>query len=364
LNLRILHTESSSGWGGQEIRILREAEGMRARGHDVILAVTKGGALIAKARERGFCVYEMKFSKLGCLHSLWMLCKIILRHRIQIVNTHSSLDSWLGGMAARLLGRKIVRTRHLSTKIRPGLNSFLLYRTLADSVVTTSSCILPMICKQAKLPLSRVQCVPTGVDPSLFRVFPEEVKEFKKKLLKPGQQFLVGTVCVVRSWKGILDLMQAAKIVKETNDSVHWVVVGGGYVHHFEDKIEKLGIQDVFTFVGHLDDPCHAISALDVFLLLSTANEGISQASLQAAFLERPLVTTSVGGLPEVCINEVTGKVVPPFSPQEVASVVLNLLENPSQREKMGKSAKQLVEKKFLLSATLDKMEKVYQSVL
>ena len=53
--MRILHTESSNGWGGQEIRILREAIGMRERGHEIYFAVVKGGKLAIKARRRGLC---------------------------------------------------------------------------------------------------------------------------------------------------------------------------------------------------------------------------------------------------------------------------------------------------------------------
>ena len=60
--MNILHLEASPGWGGQEMRILREAEGMRQRGHTVILAVMRGGGLVGKAREAGFVVYELNFN--------------------------------------------------------------------------------------------------------------------------------------------------------------------------------------------------------------------------------------------------------------------------------------------------------------
>jgi glycosyltransferase involved in cell wall biosynthesis len=103
-----------------------------------------------------------------------------------------------------------------------------------------------------------------------------------------------------------------------------------------------------------------AISALDVFLLLSTAHEGISQASLQAAFLEKPLVTTHIGGLPEVCLHNETGIVVPPFSPEKVAEAVLTLAADAGLRKTMGQNARQLVENKFTFDHTLDGMESVY----
>src|SRR5690348_11685205 len=106
--MRILHTESSKGWGGQEIRILKEAEGLRERGHEIILAVTAGGALVAKAKEKGFLVYEVCFEKKSILKTLVQLQRIIKDREIDIVNTHSSWDSWAGGLAARLAGKKIV----------------------------------------------------------------------------------------------------------------------------------------------------------------------------------------------------------------------------------------------------------------
>ena len=136
--MNILHTESSNGWGGQEIRILKEALGLRLRGHEVVLAVVRGGKLADYARKEGFTVYEIDFRRSLALFALKNLLSILRRHRIDVVNTHSSLDAWLGGIAARLSGRMVVRTRHLSTPVRGGLNALLLYRGLADFVVTTS----------------------------------------------------------------------------------------------------------------------------------------------------------------------------------------------------------------------------------
>src|SRR5580700_2616061 len=143
--MRILHTESSRGWGGQEIRILREAEGMRKRGHEIILAVNTGGSLISRARESGFLVYELPFKKALSWKTIYALIQMCSAHQIDLINTHSSLDAWLGGIAARMAGKKVIRTRHLSTPIRKGWNSRLLYRTLADFVITTCTPILSTI---------------------------------------------------------------------------------------------------------------------------------------------------------------------------------------------------------------------------
>ncbi|MBM3207046.1 MAG: glycosyltransferase family 4 protein [Chlamydiae bacterium] len=357
--MNVLHTESSCGWGGQEIRILREAEGMRERGHNVYFAVASGGGLVEKAKAKGFLVYQLPMKKSACLKTLFQLLRIIKDKNIHIVNTHSSWDAWIGGIAARLLNRRVLRTRHLSTKIKEGLNSILLYNRLADFVVTTSSSIIEPIIRQAKISPNQVRCIPTGVDPSTITYDAEEVLKFRKMFVSSGE-ILVGTVCFVRLWKGVQDLMKAAKIVKSHNPKIKWVVVGGGYYKDYVGTADALGIKDVLTFTGHLENPYTAISALDAFLLLSTAHEGISQASLQAAYLGKPLVTTNIGGLPEVCLHEDTGIVVPPFSPEKVAEAVIRLADDSELRGKMGARARQLVLEKFTFDHTLDGMEQVY----
>ena len=355
--MRILHTESSNGWGGQEIRILREASGMRERGHEVYFACVHGGKLADRARKEGFVVYELPFRWRSALWTVAKLAFIMRRHRIDSVNTHSSLDAWLGGMAARAAGRKVVRTRHLSTPIRAGLNSKLLYRTLADGVVTTSSAIIPMITMQAGIPVQRCRCVPTGVES--ITVEEGAALAFREKLGVRPDHILIGTVCVVRSWKGIRDLMRAAEILKE-DQRLKWMIVGGGYIDQYPVPAE---LKDRLVFTNHLDNPYAAMAAMDIFMLLSTAHEGISQATLQASWLKRPLITTTIGGLPEVCIDGVTGLLVPPGAPEKVAEAVARLARDAEMRREMGEKARKHVEEKYLFTHTLDAMEAMWKEV-
>ena len=361
--MRILHTESSNGWGGQEIRILKESIGLRGRGHQIFFAVASKGGLIPRAREAGFMVHEVAFSRGKALLAIIELVKIIRQHAIDLVVTHSSLDAWLAGVAARLCKRPIVRLRHLSTPSKGGLNSFLLYRALADQIVTTSSCAAEAIIQETQLPSSRCLCVPTGVEPQELLFDPLEAKKFREGHGILPDDCLVGTACFVRSWKGIKDLLKAAALLKEEK-KIKWVVIGGGYVDEYKPYAAELGVSDRVIFTGHLNAPYSAIAALDIFTLLSTAHEGISQASLQASFLERPLITTPVGGLPEVCIEGKTGLIVPPFSPESVKDAVLKLAYNPALRKKFGSAAKRLVEEKFTFAHTLEKMEEIYTDYL
>ncbi|MCI0382321.1 MAG: glycosyltransferase family 4 protein [Chlamydiae bacterium] len=360
--MKILHTESSNGWGGQEIRILKEAEGMRKRGHSPFFAVTKGGGLVSQARKRDFLVYELNFGKKSILRAIIELIRIIRIHQIDLINTHSSLDSWIGGIVGKMTHTKILRTRHLSTEIKGGLNSFLLYGYLADSIVTTSSCAMDQVLKKAKISKDKICSIATGVDVEEMTVELDQVNRFRECLGIKKTDFLVGTACFVRSWKGVEDMMRAAQILKGVED-LKWVVIGGGYVDRYKGLVDQFGIKDRFFFTGHLEIPYPAIASLDIFLLLSTAHEGISQSSLQAAYLERPLITTNIGGLPEVCLENNTGILVDPHSPEQVANAIIKLKGNSKLRLQMGMMARQLVEERFTLAHTLDQMEMVYKNL-
>lgn len=363
LGWTILHLEASPGWGGQEIRILREAEGMRSRGHSVIFAVMNGGALAKEAQKEGFLVYEMNFKKCAWLVTLPRLLSLIRKHGVSLVNTHSSLDSWVGGAAARLCGVPIVRTRHLSTPNKPGLNSRLLYGKLADFVVTTCASIVPGIGEKSRKPLSCIRSVPTGVDPSRMAATEEEALAFRQSLGISESDFLIGTACFMRSWKGLNEFMDAALLL-QGEPRMKWVIIGGGHEEAYRKRAEHLGLGGTLYFTGHLPNPIPAIKGLDAFALLSTAHEGVSQAILQAAYLEKPLIATATGGLSEVCLDGKTGIQVPLFSPEKVAAAALHLMRDVSARRLFGQHAKELVLNQFTLQKTVDEMEDIYQKVM
>jgi glycosyltransferase involved in cell wall biosynthesis len=360
--LHILHTEASPGWGGQEMRILSEALGMAQKGHTIILAVQKGGKLVSRARKKGFIVYELDFKKIRFFSLLWEFRKIFMKEKIDIINTHSSIDSWIAGICGRLYKIPLVRTRHLSTKIRKGINSYLLYNKLADRVVTTCQEMVPIIEKQAKKPSSYLQSIPTGVDIDTILSKKVDDGSFRLSLNIDPADFLVGMVCFMRSWKGVDDFIDAAYLSKDLK-GISWVLIGGGHEEKYRKKAAAMHVQNLY-FTGHLENVFSALSSLDVFCLLSTGCEGVSQASLQAALYEKPLITTSTGGLKEVCIDKKTGVQVPCFSPKKVKEAVLFMKNNPAKAKKMGLEGKKLVLKTFSYKKMLEDMEHVFIQTL
>ena len=100
--IRVLHTEWSDGWGGQEIRILAESKAFIEKGYTVIIAAQPNSELYDKSIKSGIPCVSIKMNKGLNLIAIIALVKVIKKNQIQIVHTHSSVDSRTAGIAARI----------------------------------------------------------------------------------------------------------------------------------------------------------------------------------------------------------------------------------------------------------------------
>src|SRR5271156_1936921 len=166
---RILHTESSLGWGGQELRVLAELEWMRARGHWVALAAHPASAIAKRAKDAGILFYPLRTHKALLPVEIVRLAAWLVRNQVEVVNTHSSNDGWLAGLAARLAVRPIlIRSRHIEVDYPNRFWSGLAFRTLPDHVITTSQRIADRLVAELGIPPARATCIATGVDLARF----------------------------------------------------------------------------------------------------------------------------------------------------------------------------------------------------
>ena len=100
--LKIVHTESSCGWGGQEIRILTEAKGFLGRGHEVTLLCPEQAPIYEEAQQRNIPVVALPIARKK-IKGLLAVRRWLKKNSIDIVNTHSSTDSWLMALASKMV---------------------------------------------------------------------------------------------------------------------------------------------------------------------------------------------------------------------------------------------------------------------
>jgi glycosyltransferase involved in cell wall biosynthesis len=340
---RILHTESSRGWGGQEMRVFAELAWMRGQGHWVALAAHPASQIARRAREANIRLYPLRTQKILLPFAVAELAVWMRRHRIDIVNTHSSNDGWTAGLAARLAGCVLIRSRHIEVDYPNRFFSGIAFRVLPHHLLTTSQRIADRLIAELDIPTERVTCLPTGID--LERYNPGVTGTLRGELGLAPHVALVGMISVLRSWKGHAAFLDAAALLLKSGRSLHFVIAGDGPGRQeLTDKIAQAPWQGCVTLLGHRADVENVLASLDVLVLPSYAHEGIPQIILQAQATGRAVVATTIGGIPEVVEDGVTGLLVAPRDPAVLAEQISLLLEDAPLRERIGHAARQKAE--------------------
>jgi glycosyltransferase involved in cell wall biosynthesis len=363
--LAIVHTESSCGWGGQEIRILTEAHGMLDRGHAVTLLAPAEAPIAPAAARMGIPLVPIdirrkRLAPLLALHG-WLARN---RGRVDVVNTHSSTDSWLTVLACATLAAAppIVRTRHVSTTIRNRPTTRWLYNRATAHIVTTGEALRQQLARENAIALAHTTSVPTGID--LARFAPGDATAARRQLALPERPTL-GIVATLRSWKGHQYLLDAL-----AGDRVHWaawtvLVVGDGPQRaRLEARVSALGLGDRVRLVGQQDDVAPWFRALDLFVLPSYGEEGVPQAIMQAMACALPVVSTRIGAIGEAIDADVTGLMVPPRDAAALALALARLRDDAELRRRFATAARARAERDFGLDRMLDRMEAVFRGVV
>jgi glycosyltransferase involved in cell wall biosynthesis len=357
--VKILHTESSQGWGGQEIRILAEAEGMRARGHDLFIGAPAAHRIYREAEARGFAVADLPLARKRAA-GVSALRRWIRAHRPDVVNTHSSTDSWLVSVACATLSRPpaIVRTRHVSVPVARSLGNRWLYGVAAAHVVTTGEMLREQLVRDNGLAPDHVTSVPTGIRPELFA--PGDRAAVRRELGLPEAGLLVGIVATLRSWKGHRYLVDAFARLGRPDATL--VIVGDGPQREaLERQVADGGLTGRVVFAGDRRDVAPWFRALDIFALPSYANEGVPQALVQAMMTGLACVTTSAGAIPEVARDGETALVVPKEDVAALTQALDRLAGDPALRARLGAAAREHCVAGFSYEVMLAKMEAVFE---
>lgn len=377
--LHIVHTESSCGWGGQELRILAEARGMIRRGHRVTLIAPVAARIFAEASRFRVPVTALPIEKkrLGGVGALrdWLMA-----HPADVVNTHSSTDSWLAALAWASLRKPppIVRTRHISAPVPDNIASRWLYRSASRFVITTGESLREQLIARLQLDPSRVLSIPTGIDTQAFRPPTARERVVARHTIGAGEDALVvGIVATLRSWKGhrylIEGFAQALRLQQANGEAqqraMRLVIVGDGPQREaLEALVDQLDIRAAVRFGGNQPNVIPWLHAMDLFALPSYANEGVPQAILQAMACGVPVITTDTGAIGEVAYGAVheggdddTACIVGKEDAPGLRDAIVALKDDALRRERMARNALAVVRERHGIEGMLDRMEMVFR---
>lgn len=192
-------------------------------------------------------------------------------------------------------------------------------------------------------------------------------REAARKVLGLAVDELVGVmVANLIAYKGHSDLIRALILVSKRLPS-RWTLLLAGRDEGLKSKLEFLarngGISRHIRFLGECSDTAALLAAAD-FGLLTSHEEGFSNAILEGMAAGLPMVVTDVGGNPEAVLDGVTGLVVPPRNVEAIGEAVLRIANDPGLRARLGEAGRIRVQKEFSMTRCASAHDRLYRSLI
>jgi len=327
--IKVLHTEWSDGWGGQEIRIIDEMLAVRDQGVEVFLACREHASIRQKAEEQKIPVFVLPFRGNLDFKTLFALKKLISQHQIDIINTHSGKDTWVGGLAAKLAGAKFIRTRHLSNRISSNPTNFI--NELADYIFTTGESVRSDMIKLNRIRPNRIESVPTGIDTRIYDPSLYSRIECRKKFNIQKDEIAIGIIAVLRQFKRHdLFIKMSRRIVElyPTKKFVFFIAGDGPQKGKLISLTKKLGMFSKIKFLDYISEVPELLTAIDIFVLSSDSKEGVPQSVIQALMMNKAVVATNSGSTIDL-LKDNNFKLVDPNSLSSLVDGVVEYIKFP-----------------------------------
>ncbi|KIG01923.1 glycosyltransferase family 4 protein [Caballeronia concitans] len=344
--LKVLHSESSTGWGGQEIRTLKEMLALRERGHIVEVVCPRDAGIGIRSAELGFKVHYARLRGVGDIRSLMSVQALLRRHAFDVLNTHSGHDSLVAGTAARFVGTPlVVRTRHLALPI----SSLATYNWIPHRVIAVSQYVRRYLISVG-VSADRVETIYDGI------VKPEPIAQstLRAELGLGSDAVICCMVAIMRDKKGHEDLISAAQPLLARRSNLHIVMAGNGErFDEIKGVVDGLGLGRRIHLIGFRTDIPNVLRGCDLFVL-PTHQEALGQSYIEAMAAGLPVIGTDVDGVPELIKHNVNGLLVPPKNPDALRAALVQLIDNPDQRTRFGEAGRRMTKDRFSVDDMAD----------
>jgi glycosyltransferase involved in cell wall biosynthesis len=247
-------------------------------------------------------------------------------------------------MAAMVVGGrgKLVHLRGSAAPPSARAANRFLYRRLTDAVVASSSRVRRWVLERLNVPEERVLRVFAPVDAERFAPRARD-ETLASELGVPDTARLVVNVARLAPVKGQDVLIEAMPDVLRAHGEAVLVLVGeawSGQLEALTHRASQLGVDGSLVFAGRREDVARFVSSASVCVSSSVGSEENSRAVAEYMASGRPIVATSVGVVPELLADNVSGVLVPPGDPEAMAGAVRGVLADDASAAAMGAEAR------------------------
>lgn len=334
--INVLMVDSESTWRGGEGQLELLMTGLLENDHMVTLAAPGQSAITARAAKLGVRCLPLTIAGGADLVAAWTLRRYLRDDGYDIIHAHSShahsvaFLAWRAariGKAGDLRRPRLVVSRRVDFPVARNGFSALKYRHGADMYVAISNGVHDVL-RDCGIEADRIEIVRSGINLGKFAAVKDNRYLLEEFDIAPETP-VVGNIAALAPHKSQVDFIRAAKQVSETVDGVKFFIVGDGKLRaDLEREVRAMKLQDNIILTGFRTDVLELLSIFDCFVL-SSYLEGLCTSIMDAQAMGIPVVATRTGGVPDLVDDGVTGLLVSPRRPDQLAEAVIRMIREP-----------------------------------
>ncbi len=332
------------------------------RGHNVIVGCWAEGTFVTNAEGRAVRARRIFIRNSGDIRAMLRIADICRKESISLVLANNGREYWPAALAAKIAGSRIIFIRHQTDPIR-GTTRYLINHSV-DRVVAVSDTVRDALLASG-VHQGKVEVIRNFV--FLPRFDPEKIDRFaaREELgLRPTDR-VIGYVGKLENGKGIFDLLNAAVILRRRYQGLKLMFVGEGTKK--DDLLrsaEHLSLSDMVICTGIRRDVQSLYAAMDIFVLPSTCDEAFGMVLIEAMSMGKPVVGSTVGGIPEIIVDGKTGLLTPPGDADALARNLDRYLADPSFAEAVARAGQRSVVEEFSEKAAGDSFDRLIREIV
>jgi glycosyltransferase involved in cell wall biosynthesis len=364
--IKVLHAIETPGTGGAE-RVLVDVARSLSRDFCSVGMTLVEGWTADELRNAGIDTHVLPLKRSFDLSWPMRFAGLVRRHSIDIVHCHEFTTTCYAALGCALASVPLVSTMHGKNywPERAYRRRALRWAARAShAFVAVSEDLKRHIVDVLALSSNAVRVVPNGIDLSRFTPSSEQSAAIRASLSAAADDAVIVCVGALEPVKGHELLIDAMAEVHRRESSAKLWIVGEGYLRdELEAQTAQLGLKHVISFLGWRTD-VHALLAAADFTVLASQSEGMPLAVMESMACARPVVATRVGGLGELIESGVTGILVPPRDPGQLAAAMHRLVADAGLRRTLGAAAYARAAARFSLQAMQASYEQIYRSAV
>ena len=364
--MQTLQISGDSAYGGDTYLLLRWCRYLVERGCGVEVVTTDATTIDALREITGVRVIDSiyiprEISPRADIRAFFRLLALMRTRKYHVVHTYTATPGFLGRMAAWLLSTPVIVHHQISWNGGDfaSLPKKILYRpleALATLASTRSICVSHATVDQARklhlVPLRKLATICNGIDPTEFLEADPSV--LRKELGISEHTLVIGNTARLRPQKDCQTLIRAIACLQLLLPERRYVLLLAGDGPDrlmLEDIVRSMDLSDKVRFLGFRSDMPDFLAGLDIFVSPSLW-EGLSISLMEAMAAAKPIVTTAIPPNAELIEHEVTGLLVPPKSPEQLADEIARFAQDRAFSQRCANAARQRVLEHY----TIDRM--------